>query len=37
MSMGVGVGDILAVSNLARYIWGQVRDSYNQFNAIRTE
>ena len=37
MSFGFGVGDILAVSKLARSIWGQVRDSSDQFNAIRNE
>ena len=37
MSFGVGLGDIMAVSKLARGIWGQIRDSSDQFNAIRTE
>ncbi|KAF6222250.1 hypothetical protein HO133_001336 [Letharia lupina] len=37
MSFGVGVGDILAVSKLARSVWSQVRDSSDQFNAIRNE
>ena len=37
MSFGVGVGDILAVSKLARSIWGLFKDSSDQFKAIHNE
>lgn len=37
MSLGIGIGDIIAVSSLARSICGQVQNSSHQFNAIRDE
>lgn len=37
MSFGIGVGDILAVSKLARSIWGLFKDSSDQFRAIHNE
>lgn len=37
MSLGVGIGDILAVSKLALDIWGRFQDFSDQFKAIRTE
>ncbi|KAF6219464.1 hypothetical protein HO133_003931 [Letharia lupina] len=37
MSFGYGVGDIIAVSTLARTIWGRFRDASDQFNAIQTD
>ncbi|CAF9941367.1 MAG: hypothetical protein ALECFALPRED_009085 [Alectoria fallacina] len=37
MSLGFGVGDVIAVSTLARSVWGRFRDSSDQFNAIQTE
>ena len=37
MSFGFGVGDIIAVSKLAHSLWAKVRDSSDQFNAIRSE
>lgn len=37
MSFNFGVGHVLAVSKFARSIWGQVRDSSDQLNAICTE
>lgn len=37
MSFGIGIGDIIAVSKLAYGIWGQIRDSPDQFRAIGTE
>lgn len=37
MSFGYDVGDIIAVSTLARTIWGRFRDASDQFNAIQTE
>ena len=37
MSFGYGVGDVIAVSTLARTIWGRFRDASDQFRAIQTE
>lgn len=37
MSFGYGVGDVIAVSALARTIWGRIRDASDQFHAIQTE
>ena len=37
MSFGFGVGDILAVAKLSRGVWARVRDSADQFKAIRFE
>lgn len=37
MSFGFSIGDIIAVSALARSIWGRFRDSSDQFNAIQSE
>ncbi|MCJ1263487.1 hypothetical protein MMC22_003357 [Lobaria immixta] len=37
MSFGFGVGDILAVSKLARTTWKRFQDSSDQFKALRTE
>lgn len=37
MSFGYGVGDVIAVSNLARTIWAKFRDASDQFKAIQTE
>ena len=37
MSFGIGVGDIIAISQLARGIWKNLTESTDQFKAIRTE
>lgn len=37
MSLGYGVGDVIAVSTLARNVWGKFRDAPNQFKAIQNE
>ena len=37
MSFGYGVGDVIAVSTLARTIWGRFRDASDQFHAIQQE
>ncbi|KAM0805007.1 hypothetical protein BDR22DRAFT_885096 [Usnea florida] len=37
MSFGIGLSDILAVSKLARSIWGLFKDSSDQFKAIHNE
>lgn len=37
MSFGFGTGDIIAVSSLARTVWGRFRDSSEEFNSIQSE
>ena len=37
MSFGVGVGDVIAVSQLAKSLWKSFNDSGDQFMAISTE
>jgi len=37
MSFGVGVGDFIALSDLALSTWAKFRDAPEQFSAIRTE
>lgn len=37
MSFGYGVGDVIAVSTLARTIWGRFRDASDQFRAIQQD
>ena len=37
MSFGFSIGDVIAVSSLARSIWGRYRDASDRFNVFKNE